>query len=181
MIYSEPARTPRRIRIRWIRIAGLLLAVVAIVAALDHQPQASSSSNPAPPPVLGGLDADLLLAVHTAAVDAARDGVDFHIESGRRSPAYQQQLLDAAVAKYGSAAEAARWVATPGTSPHVSGDAVDIGPSGAAAWLSANGAGYGLCRIYDNEPWHYELRREAIDHGCPPTYPDPTFDPRMQK
>ena len=33
--------------------------------------------------------------------------------------------------------EAARWVATPNTSAHVSGDAVDIGPSGAAAWLSA--------------------------------------------
>ena len=31
--------------------------------------------------------------------------------------------------KYGSEAEAARWVATPDTSAHVSGDAVDIGPS----------------------------------------------------
>ena len=31
-------------------------------------------------------------------------------------------------------------MATPETSPHVSGDAVDIGPSDAAAWLSEHGA-----------------------------------------
>ena len=53
-------------------------------------------------------------------------------------------------------------MATPDTSAHVSGDAVDIGPSDAAAWLSEHGAAYGLCRIYGNEPWHYELRPEAL-------------------
>jgi D-alanyl-D-alanine carboxypeptidase len=72
-------------------------------------------------------------------------------------------------------------VATPDTSAHVSGDAVDIGPSAAAAWLSEHGAEYGLCRIYGNEPWHYELRPEARDHGCPGMYADPTHDPRMQQ
>ena len=78
------------------------------------------------------------------------------------------------------AAEAARWVATPQTSAHVSGDAVDLGPPEAAAWLSGHGAAYGLCRIYDNEPWHFELRPGAEAQGCPPTYPDPTHDPRMR-
>jgi hypothetical protein len=63
----------------------------------------------------------------------------------------------------------------------VSGDAVDIGPSAAAAWLSEHGAAYGLCRIYGNEPWHYELRPEATERGCPPMYADPTHDPRMQQ
>ena len=63
----------------------------------------------------------------------------------------------------------------------MSGDAVDIGPLDATAWLSENGAEYGLCQIYSNEPWHYELRPEAIDHGCPPMYADPTHDPRMQQ
>jgi len=63
----------------------------------------------------------------------------------------------------------------------VSGDAVDIGHSDATAWLSERGAEYGLCRVYGNEPWHYELRPEAIARGCPPTYPDPTHDPRMQR
>jgi D-alanyl-D-alanine carboxypeptidase len=63
----------------------------------------------------------------------------------------------------------------------VSGDAIDIEPSDATAWLSERGAEYGLCQIYSNEPWHYELRPEAIDHGCPPMYGDPTHDPRMQR
>jgi zinc D-Ala-D-Ala carboxypeptidase len=72
-------------------------------------------------------------------------------------------------------------VATPNTSAHVLGDAVDIGPTGAAAWLAEHGDAYGLCRIYGNESWHYELRSSAIDHGCPPIYADPTQDPRMQQ
>jgi hypothetical protein len=72
-------------------------------------------------------------------------------------------------------------VATPETSAHVSGDAVDIGPSDAAAWLSAHGAAFGLCQIYGNEPWHYELRPDAIGHGCPAMYADPTHDPRTQQ
>jgi D-alanyl-D-alanine carboxypeptidase len=63
----------------------------------------------------------------------------------------------------------------------VSGDAVDIGHSDATGWLSEYGAKYGLCQIYSNEPWHYELRPEATDHGCPPVYADPTHDPRMQQ
>jgi hypothetical protein len=71
-------------------------------------------------------------------------------------------------------------VATPETSVHVSGDAVDIGPTEGAAWLASYGADYGLCQIYDNEPWHFELRVEAAEDGCPSTYADPTEDPRMQ-
>ena len=55
------------------------------------------------------------------------------------------------------------------------------GPFDATAWLSEHGSEYGLCQIYGNEPWHYELRPEAIDHGCPPMYADPTHDPRMQQ
>jgi hypothetical protein len=62
----------------------------------------------------------------------------------------------------------------------VSGDAVDIGHADATAWLSAHGAEYGLCQIYANEPWHYELRPEAVDHGCPSMYADAAHDPRMQ-
>ena len=72
-------------------------------------------------------------------------------------------------------------MATAETSAHVSGGAVDIGPFDATAWLSEHGAEYGLCQIYGNEPWHYELRPEAIDHGCPPMYADPTHDPGMQQ
>ena len=131
-------------------------------------------------PGVANLDPALLGALRQAATDAADDGVEFFVDSGWRSPQYQEQLLHEAVSKYGSGAEAARWVATAETSAHVSGDAVDIGPLDVAAWLSAHGAEYGLCQIYGNEPWHYELRPEAIDHGCPPIYPDPTRDPRMR-
>jgi hypothetical protein len=63
----------------------------------------------------------------------------------------------------------------------VSGDAVDIGSFDATAWLSEHGAKYGLCQIYSNESWHYELRLRAIDRGCPPMYADSTHDPRMQQ
>ena len=132
-------------------------------------------------PGVAKLDSALLGAVRQAATDAADDGVEFLVDSGWRSPEYQQRLFLEAISKYGSEGEAARWVATPNTSPHVSGDAVDIGPSDATAWLSERGAEYGLCQIYGNEPWHYELRPEAVDHGCPPMYADPTHDPSMQQ
>jgi hypothetical protein len=132
-------------------------------------------------PGVANLDPALLGALRRAATHAAGDGVEFYVDSGWRSPAYQGQLLREAISKYGSEKEAARWVATPNTSPHVSGDAVDIGHSDATAWLSEHGAQYGLCQIYRNEAWHYELRPGAINHGCPPMYADPTQDPRMQQ
>ena len=224
MPYSEPARpTTRRIRIRRIRVAGLLVVIAAIAAALGSQLLASSSSTATSPtdvprsehrgalgapgalgergalgepdgaipdgtrvfddeiPGVANLDPALLGALRQAATDAADDGVEFFVDSGWRSPEYQEQLLHEAVLKYGSEEEAARWVATAETSPHVSGDAVDVGPSDATAWLSEHGAEHGLCQIYGNEPWHYELRPEAIDHGCPPMYADPTHDPRMRQ
>ena len=132
-------------------------------------------------PGVANLKPALLAALRRAATDAAVNGVRFLVDSGWRSPEYQEQLRREAVLKYGSDEEAARWVATPSTSAHVSGDAVDIGRSDATAWLSEHGARYGLCQIYANEPWHYELRPEAVDHGCPSMYADPTHDPRTQQ
>jgi D-alanyl-D-alanine carboxypeptidase len=132
-------------------------------------------------PGVAKLNSELLGALRRAATDAVDDGVRFYVDSGWRSREYQERLLREAIAKYGSEAEATRWVATPNTSAHVKGDAIDLGPSGAAAWLSDHGAAYGLCQIYANEPWHYELRPAAIAHGCPPAYADPTHDPRMQQ
>jgi hypothetical protein len=132
-------------------------------------------------PGVANLDPALLGALRRAATDAAGEGVRFVVNSGWRSPGYEDQLRREAIAKYGSDAEAARWVATSTTSPHVSGAAVDIGPAHATPWLSAHGAAYGLCQIYGNEPWHYELRPEAMAHGCPSMYADPSQDPRMQR
>ena len=130
---------------------------------------------------VANLDPALLGALRKAAKDADDEGVEFVVNSGWRSAAYQEQLLQEAVAEYGSEQEAALWVATPKTSAHVSGDAVDLGPSRATSWLSHHGAAYGLCQIYRNEPWHFELRPGAATHGCPARYADPTHDPRMQQ
>ena len=131
-------------------------------------------------PAVGELDPELLDALRRTATEAEADGVGLRVNSGWRSPEYQQQLLQQAVVEHGSREEAVRWVSTPETSAHVSGDAVDIGPSDAAAWLSEHGAAHGLCQIYRNEPWHFELRPDAVDDGCPRMYADPTEDPRMQ-
>jgi zinc D-Ala-D-Ala carboxypeptidase len=131
-------------------------------------------------PGVVNLDPALLHALRDAATEAAEDGIEFVVNSGWRSPGYQEQLLRDAVADYGSVTEAARWVATPDTSAHVSGDAVDLGYD-AAAWLGEHGSRYGLCPTYHNEPWHFELRPDAIAQGCPPTYANPTQDPRMQR
>jgi D-alanyl-D-alanine carboxypeptidase len=218
---SRPTRAAtQRIRLR--SAAGVLVAVVAILTALDSKPPASSPltvpSRPTVPspsaaaapldrsrhdqrdvlgqaggampdgttvfddrvPGIANLSPALLDALRQASGDAANDGAKLIVNSGWRSPAYEDQLRQEAIAKYGSEAEAARWVATGTTSVHVAGDAVDIGPADAASWLSQHGAAFGLCQIYGNEPWHYELRPEAIANGCPSMYADPTQDPRMQ-
>ncbi|WP_309128787.1 M15 family metallopeptidase [Microbacterium sp.] len=125
-------------------------------------------------PAVANLDPQLLEALRAAATDAAQQGVEFEVNGGWRSAELQQKLLSDAEAKYGSAAEAARWVATPEASEHVTGDAVDVGPWKALDWLVAHGAQYGLCQIYGNEAWHYEFRADAPSIGCPAMYRDPT-------
>lgn len=200
-------------RARGARVAGPLVVIATVAAALGPQWPRPSSRVASPalaspvlasdraPRVLGladgampeqatvfasdvpgvaNLNVALLDALRRAATDASRDGVTFSVDSGWRSAAYQARLLQEAVAKYGSSQEAARWVATPERSAHVSGNAVDLGGSGARSWLAAHGALYGLCRIYDNEPWHFELRPAAVAHGCPARYVDAAHDPSLQ-
>jgi LAS superfamily LD-carboxypeptidase LdcB len=128
-------------------------------------------------PAVANLDPELLDALRRAAADAP---VAFVVNGGWRSWAYQEQLRRQGIAKHGSAAAAARWVTTADKSAHVRGQAVDIGPPAARTWLAEHGARYGLCQIYRNEPWHYELRPEAVEHGCPPMYADPSEDPRTR-
>jgi hypothetical protein len=137
MSYSRREQTtPRRIRIRRLRVAALLVVLGAIAAALGHQWTASSSSATARPldvtrrvprappgeadgavpdgttvfdnavPGVAKLDSDLRGALRRAATDAANDGVQSHVDSGWRSPAYQEQLLVEAISKYGSEEEA---------------------------------------------------------------------------
>jgi hypothetical protein len=52
----------------------------------------------------------------------------------------------------------------------VQGKAVDIGPAVAMQWLNRNGWRYGVCRRYDNEPWHFEALTTP-GTKCPPREP----------
>lgn len=196
MIHTASARRATR-RTRRTTRAVLVVVIAALLGAVGYQLMSSSASpngdeaagavpNGATVfdddvPAVAKLDPELRQALREAATDAADDGVELHVNSGWRSPEYQDQLYREAVSKYGSKEEAARWVATADTSAHVSGEAVDIGPSDATTWLSERGDEYGLCQIYRNEPWHYELRPTAIDRGCPRMYADSAQDPRMQQ
>lgn len=116
-------------------------------------------------------DPSLLDAVQRAARDARADGIEFVVTSGWRSREYQQRLLDEAVAKYGSLEQAREFVNTPDKSTHVSGKAVDIGPTDADDWLIRHGSDYGLCQTYANEMWHFELLASP-GGDCPPPLSD---------
>ena len=122
-------------------------------------------------PALAQLDPSLLNAIQDAARAAAAEGVDLRITSGWRSKGFQQRLFDDAVRKYGSADIAKQFVASPDVSKHVVGQAVDVAPVDADNWLIRNGAQFGLCQIYANELWHFEL---AVDQqgNCPPLRPN---------
>ncbi|NYE36753.1 hypothetical protein F4692_001886 [Nocardioides cavernae] len=117
------------------------------------------------------LDPDLFDAVLRAADDAEADGVDLRITSGWRSRAHQERLYEEALVTYGSAEEASRWVASPESSAHVTGDAVDIGPTDGAIWMGQHGAAYGLCQTFANEIWHFELMTTPGGR-CPRMLPD---------
>lgn len=122
-------------------------------------------------PAIGRLDPRLLAAIQNAADAAAADGVTMTINSGWRSAEFQQSLLDQAVQTYGGLAAARRYVQTPAASRHVTGEAVDVGGPQADHWLIANGARFGLCQIYANELWHFELVADPAGN-CPPLQPD---------
>ena len=122
-------------------------------------------------PILSQLDPALLAAVQNAARAAQAGGVDMTVTSGWRSKGFQQRLFDDAVVAYGSVAAAAEYVATPEVSKHVLGQAVDIGPPEADHWLIANGRQFGLCQIYANEIWHFELTADAQGE-CAPLKPN---------
>ncbi|WP_344241307.1 D-alanyl-D-alanine carboxypeptidase family protein [Kribbella hippodromi] len=117
-----------------------------------------------------GLSPKLRSRLKKAIAAADRDGVTIRITSARRSTTKQQRLFDEALQQYGSYKLATRWVLPPKYSAHVQGKAVDIGPAAAMTWLNQNGWRYGVCRRYDNEPWHFEALT-APGKKCPPREP----------
>jgi hypothetical protein len=185
MSHSGPARTAARpvgaAILAVVVLASLAVALRVALAGTHGAGRAGARVFDDHAPTVANLDRRLLRALREAATDAAADGIELVVNSGWRSRASQGRLRREAIATFGSTRAAGRWVADPDTSFHVSGDAVDIGPARAAAWLSRHGARYGLCRVYRNEPWHFERRPEAVVDGCPAMYADPTHDPRMHE
>ncbi|AWG64762.1 carboxypeptidase [Mycobacteroides abscessus] len=112
------------------------------------------------------LNPRLLAALQAAARTAAAEGVQVEISSGWRSKRFQQLLLDEHAQTHKNPRTAAETVISPGLFKHVSGDAVDV-PAATADWLASHGAEFGLCQVYAEEPWHFELLATA--HGSCPT------------
>jgi peptidoglycan hydrolase-like protein with peptidoglycan-binding domain len=94
--------------------------------------------------------------------------------SGFRDPAHQARLWNNALVKYGSAEEARKWVAPPGSSAHQSGRAIDFYLGGTSSssnvaklrtlpayrWMTANARRFGFYP-YEREPWHWEYNPPA--------------------
>ena len=99
------------------------------------------------------------------------DGIDVQITSGWRTKGFQQRLFDDGVRTYGSVEAARQFVASPDASHHVVGKAVDVGPVEADNWMIRNGSRFGLCQIYANEIWHFELAVDK-DGNCPALLPN---------
>jgi D-alanyl-D-alanine carboxypeptidase len=160
-----------------IRLFAFLAALLAAVAFARPSTPVDDGAVPESAPLspfdathaaVTKLDPPLLQAIRRAARDARRDGIDLRLTSGWRSARHQQQLLDAAIKTYGSEETARRYVSTPEKSAHVSGKAVDVGPTAAAYWVIQHGSEYGLCQTYANEIWHFELSAGR----CPTPLPD---------
>jgi hypothetical protein len=163
------------------RLLAATTATVAVTVALALRPSAAPQAGPPPPPPppqaptgtgdVTNLTPALRRSVDLAIAAARADGVELRVTSGWRSRDHQQRLFEAAVAKYGSASVARRWVLPPNESAHVRGEAVDVGPPEGAAWLESHGVRFGLCRRYANEPWHFERLAGAVGSSCPPMEP----------
>ena len=117
----------------------------------------------------------LVLARFLSAQAAAKElGIELSIDSGYRSPEKQNNLYQRAIKTYKSADEAIKWVLPENLSRHPWGLALDVNlnhDKSGASWLEANGATFGLCRVYVNEWWHFEPLT-APGGICPPLLPD---------
>lgn len=112
-------------------------------------------------------------AAYLRLVEHARsDGFEaplFLVVSGYRSRKRQAELWNQALTKYGTAEQARKWVAPPGSSAHETGCAVDlwlgypcrselngaIKSSDAYKWLKEHACDHGF-NPYEREGWHWE-------------------------
>ncbi|MTJ63391.1 M15 family metallopeptidase [Nocardia seriolae] len=169
-------RGVRRVAAMAVLLGGSLAAVPAVhaVPVLPQDLSINGEGIPTAQAIAAGTDGldPLLAAAYTsAAAQAHANGVALWITSGYRTPAEQEALWEDGIQTYGTPEAARRWVLPPGESTHVTGEAIDVGPREGAQWLEDNGNHWGLCRMYDNEWWHFELAT-APDGPCPARLPD---------
>ena len=117
---------------------------------------------------------EVLARFHAAQAAAKEVGIDMRIDSGYRTVETQKYLFNRAIKEHKTAEEAIKWVLPGELSRHPWGLALDVNlhhEKSGASWLEANGATFGLCRVYVNEWWHFE---PLIAPGgiCPPLLPD---------
>jgi hypothetical protein len=123
------------------------------------------------------LDKQLMYRFKAAQAAAKKEGQIIYIVSGYRTLSRQKTLFANAVRRYRSVEEASKWVAPPLISHHPWGTAIDVNypdePIG-AGWLEIHGSIFGLCRVFQNEWWHFE---PVIAPGwkCPALVPDATY------
>ncbi|NUR30748.1 MAG: peptidase M15 [Catenulispora sp.] len=116
---------------------------------------------------VSGLTPPTRAALDAAQQAARRAGIKLTVNSGYRSAAYQQRVYDCWVGQTGSARTAREHALPPAESAHVAGDAIDVAPPSAAAGLEHSAGKYGLCRRYENEPWHFEYQGSYSQGRCP--------------
>jgi LAS superfamily LD-carboxypeptidase LdcB len=113
----------------------------------------------APKSVIKGLHPKVELRFKAARAAAKLEGVTLYISSGFRTLERQRYLFNRALKRHGSYEEAIKWVAPAEISRHPRGLAMDINYPGdpmGAKWLEIYGYRYGLCRVFENEWWHFE-------------------------
>lgn len=120
------------------------------------------------------LHPQVLARFHSAQAAANAEGITMTIDSGYRDLETQNYLYQQAIKEYKTPEAAMKWVLPADLSRHPWGLALDVNlnhDKSGASWLEANGATYGLCRVYENEWWHFE---PLIAPGgiCPPLMPD---------
>ena len=110
----------------------------------------------------------------SAQAAAKAEGIKMTIDSGYRTLERQGYLYKRALKEYKTPEEATKWVLPKDVSRHPWGLALDVNlnhDKSGASWLETNGATFGLCRVYENEWWHFE---PLIAPGgiCPMLLPD---------
>lgn len=115
---------------------------------------------------ISGLDQNMQVGLANLIQSAPPEiRAGLQVFSGYRSVEKQKELWQGALKKYGSAAEARKWVAPPGSSNHNHGKAADMmwngqrldkAPAHVREWVHANAATFGLHFPLSNEAWHVE-------------------------